>query len=190
MSETIEREDGTKRDRSAPFSLQADDGGDLMALQADHGGSVEGAESRAWDRFFRVFFKTTPHPMLRGVRRVIATPIEEIVVVGRRTGRERRHLVTLIDIDGRLYVGHPNGRSQWARNLEANGTAVLIRRGSPPISVRAAPLAPGGERSAAIEASGHQPFPAGLIFRSARSHIEAVGAYYRLEPLEAGATDR
>jgi hypothetical protein len=155
-----------------------------MQAQANHDESVEAAESRAWDRFFRVFFKTTPHPMMRGVRRVTESPIEEIVVVGRKTGRERRHLVTLLDVDGSLYVGHPNGRSHWARNLEARGGGVLIRRGSPPTPVRAIPLTPGPERDAAIAASGRQPFPAGFIYHSARRHITAVGAYYRLEPIE------
>jgi hypothetical protein len=157
-----------------------------MEMQADtgHDASVEAAESRGWDRFFRLFFKTTPHPVMRGVRRVMETPIEEIIVVGRKTGRERRHLITLLEVDGSLYVGHPNGRSQWARNLEARGGGVLIRRGSPPIPVRSIRLAPGPERDAAIAASGRQPFPVGLIYRSARGHMTAVGAYYRLEPID------
>jgi hypothetical protein len=155
-----------------------------MQAQANHEESVDPAESRAWDRFFRVFFKTTPHAMLRGLRKVLASsPIEELVVVGRKTGRERRHLLTLLDMDGSLYVGHPNGRSQWARNLEAGG-GVLLRRGSPPTRVRAIPLTTGPERDSAIAAAGRQPFPAGLIYRSARGHITAVGAYYRLEPIE------
>ena len=86
----------------------------------------------AWDRFFRVFFKTTPHRLMRGVRKVSASsPIEELVVVGRKTGKERHHLLSLIDVDGRLYVGHPNHRSQWARNLEA------ARRRAAPARVRA-----------------------------------------------------
>jgi hypothetical protein len=157
-----------------------------MAMQAEHHGDSEAAESRAWGRFFRVFFRTTPHRLLRGVRKVSASsPIEELVVVGRKTGRERHHLITLIDVDGRWYVGHPNHRSQWARNLEARGGGVLLRRRSPPTPVRAVWLSPGPERSAAIEAAGRQPFPAGLIYSAARRHIEAVGAYYRLEPIEA-----
>jgi hypothetical protein len=119
------------------------------------------------------------------VRRVSAgSPIEEIVVVGRKTGKERHHLVSLLNVDGRLYIGHPNHRSQWARNLEARGGAVLLRRGNPPTPVRAILLAPGPERSAAIAAAGRQPFPAGLVYSSAQRHIEAVGAYYRLEPIE------
>jgi hypothetical protein len=158
-----------------------------MAMQADHETELEAAEaaeSGAWDRFFRVFFKTTPHRLMRGVRRVSASsPIEELVVVGRKTGRERHHLITLIDVDSRLYVGHPNHRSQWARNLEAGG-GTLLRRGFEPTRVRAIRLDPGPERSAVIAAAGWQPFPAGQIYSAARRHIEAVGAYYRLEPIE------
>ena len=160
-----------------------------MAIQAEHETELEAAEaaaeSAAWDWFFRVFFKTTPHRLMRGVRRVSASsPIEELVVVGRKTGKERRHLVTLLDVDGRLYVGHPNHRSQWARNLEAGG-GVLLRRGFEPTPVRAIWLDPGPVRSAAIAAAGRQPFPAGLVYHGARRHIEAVGAYYRLEPIES-----
>jgi len=160
-----------------------------MAMQADHETELEAteaaAESAAWDWFFRVFFKTTPHRLMRGVRRVSASsPIEELVVVGRKTGKERHHLITLIDVDGRLYVGHPNHRSQWARNLEAGG-GVLLRRGFEPTPVRAIWLEPGPERTAAIAAAGRQPFPAGLVYHGARRHIEAVGAYYRLEPIES-----
>ena len=146
---------------------------------------VEPAESRTWNRFFKVFFKTTPHRLMRGVRKVSAgSPIEELVVVGRKTGKERHHLVTLLDVDGRFYVGHPNHRSQWARNLEAGG-GVLLRRGHEPMTVRAIWLDPGPERSAAIAAAGRQPFPAGRVYHGARRHIEAVGAYYRLEPIES-----
>jgi hypothetical protein len=158
-----------------------------MAIQTDHEvevESTEAAESGAWDRFFRVFFRTTPHRLMRGVRKVSAgSPIEELVVVGRKTGKERHHLVSLLDVDGRLYVGHPNHRSQWARNLEVGG-GVLLRRGFEPTRVRAIWLDPGPERSAAIAAAGRQPFPAGPLYSAARRHIEAVGAYYRLEPTE------
>jgi hypothetical protein len=158
-----------------------------MAMQAQHHGEVEAAESQAWDRFFRVFFATTPHIVMRGMRKVSRRiPVEELAVMGRKTGRERRHQLTLLQIDGNLYVGHPNGRSQWAKNLEAGGGGVLIIRGSPPIPVRAVHLDPGPERSAAIAAAGRQPPPAGPIYAAARRHIEAVGAYYRLEPM-AGA---
>jgi hypothetical protein len=158
-----------------------------MAMQADHETGLEAtgaAESRAWYRFFRIFFRTTPHRVMRGVRKVSASsPIEELVVIGRKTGKERHHLLSLLDVDGRLYVGHPNHRSHWARNLEAGG-GTLLRRGFEPTRVRAIWLDAGPERSAAIAAAGRQPFPAGQIYSAARRHIEAVGAYYRLEPIE------
>ena len=145
---------------------------------------VQPAESRMWALVIDLFLKTAPHPLLRAYSNHSAhAQIEQIVVTGRRTGRERRHNVSVFDIDGAMYAGHPNGPSQWTRNLDA-GEATLLRRGSPPMRVRGVPLAPGAERSAAIAATGSQPFPSGMIFRGARAHIEAVGAYYRLEPIE------
>ncbi|HEX5013003.1 MAG TPA: hypothetical protein VFV72_02505 [Candidatus Limnocylindrales bacterium] len=158
-----------------------------MEAKAHDDHEVEPAESRTWDRVLRVFFATTPHRLLSAYsRRSSKSPIEQIVVIGRRTGTVRRHNVSVYDIDGAMYVGHPNGAAHWTRNLEAGG-GVLVRRGSPPMRVRAIPLAPGPERSAVIAAGGEQPFPAGLLYRSARAHIEAVGTYYRLEPLEGQA---
>ena len=156
------------------------------------GATVIPAESAAWDRGLRLFFRTTPHALMRGIRAISpSNPIEELVVTGRKTGRPRKHQLTLLRVDGSLYVGHPNGRSHWARNLEATGEGILVCRGKPPLRVRAIPLEPGDERSAAIAAAGRQPFPAGQVYSAARRHIEAVGAYYRLEPIDAemsGAT--
>src|SRR5262245_21755573 len=156
-----------------------------MEAKADVDRAVEPAESRTWRRVIGLFLATAPHPLLRAYsNRSAKAPIEQIVVVGRRTGKERRHNVSVFDIGGAMYAGHPNGHAHWTRNLEASGGAVLLRRRSPPIRVRGVPLGQGPERSAVIAATGGQPFPSGLIFRGARAHIEAVGAYYRLEPVE------
>jgi len=160
--------------------------------RTQEGTAVTPAESAAWDRGLRLFFRTTPHALMRVIRAISpSNPIEELVVTGRKTGRPRKHQLTLLRVDGSLYVGHPNGRSHWARNLEATGEGVLVCRGQPPFRVRAILLETGPERSAAIAAAGRQPFPAGAVYTAARRHIEAVGAYYRLEPIEgemSGAT--
>ncbi len=92
-------------------------------------------------------------------------------------------LVGLLVVGGRWYVGHPNGPVHWTRNLEAAGRATLRRPGMAPIAVAATPLAAGPERSAAIKATFVQhPFPGNVTYRLARHHVEAVGAFYRLEP--------
>jgi hypothetical protein len=149
------------------------------------GGTETPAASAAWDRGLRLFFRMTPHALMRGLRAIQpSNPIEELVVTGRKTGRPRKHQLTLLRVDGSLYVGHPNGRSHWARNLDETGEGLLLCRGSEPIRVRAVLLEPGPERSAAIAAAGRQPFPAGAVYTAARRHIEAVGAYYRLEPID------
>jgi len=109
-------------------------------------------------------------------------PIAELRIRGRRTGRERRVLVTLLPLEGRIYVGHPNGPASWIRNLEATGEATLVIRGEPPTTVSATPLAVGAERGAVIRATARlQPFPANLLYRAARGHILRVGRYVRLE---------
>jgi hypothetical protein len=52
-------------------------------------------------------------------RRNLAMPFGELVVIGRRTGRERRLLVNAIEINGRRFIGHPNGHAHWTRNIAA-----------------------------------------------------------------------
>jgi hypothetical protein len=109
-------------------------------------------------------------------------PIVELRVRGRRTGLERRVLVTLLPLDGRIYVGHPNGAASWIRNLDATGEATLVIRGAPPTAVSATPLPNGEERTAVIRATARlQPFPANLLYRAARGHILRAGRYLRLE---------
>src|SRR5262245_3339404 len=83
--------------------------GEVMDTKAHDDGDVEPAESRAWDRAFRIFFATTPHRLLSSYsKRSSKSPIEQIVTTGRRTGKERRHNVSVYDIGGAMYVGHPN----------------------------------------------------------------------------------
>jgi hypothetical protein len=140
--------------------------------------------SRFWRLILAGFLRGAPSALMRQVRRRMpAAPIEEFVIVGRRTGRERRMLLGLFEIDGHWYVGHPNGTANWISNLEAAGGCIVIRRDGIPVKVLATELPRGAERDAVIAATGRQPAPAGLVYRSARRHVDAVGRYFRLTPV-------
>ena len=130
---------------------------------------------------FKVLFLMAPGAlMIVLARKVRALPYAELVVVGRRSGAERRIVITLFELDGRWYVGHPNGRSQWVRNLLAADSAVLVRANGS-TTVRPIELSQGAEREAVIRATSRQPFPANIVYRAGRSHIRDVGCYLRLE---------
>jgi hypothetical protein len=159
-----------------------------MANVSDPGIAADG-ESAVWRAMLTFFLRGAPTPMMRAVRRLLPeSPIEEFVIVGRRTGRERRMLLGLFDIDGVWYAGHPNGTSHWIRNLEAAGGCTVVRRDGVPIAVRAIEVTDPAEREAVIRRTGTQPAPAGNVYRGAQRHIRAVGRYFRLERLEGSAT--
>jgi hypothetical protein len=112
--------------------------------------------------------------------------VVEMRFVGRRTGRPRRILITLLSVDGSWYVGHPNGEASWVRNSEASGWVDIDPPGrhGPRFSVQR--LAAGPERDAVIRATvRQQPFPANLVYRASQRHVAAVGVYHRLEPIPA-----
>jgi deazaflavin-dependent oxidoreductase (nitroreductase family) len=48
-------------------------------------------------------------------------------VSGRRTGRIYRTPVNVLMAEGRRWLVAPRGRTQWVRNVEVSGTAVLKR---------------------------------------------------------------
>lgn len=109
----------------------------------------------------------------------------ELRYPGRRTGRARRTLVTLLSRGGRWYVGHPNGEAGWVRNVEATGWVDVDPPGPHGPRFRAARLPDGPERDAVIRATAHQqPFPANIVYRASQRHIAAVGVYHRLDPLD------
>jgi hypothetical protein len=143
--------------------------------------------SRFWHRFYRIsyWFLARMDPLIRPIWRLGLLGITiRLVVRGRRTGRERALLLGLLTVEGRWYVGHPNGQVAWTRNLAAAGAATVHRPTGDSIRVRAVLLGPGEERDAAILAtSSQQPFPGSLLYRAARRHILAEGAYFRLEPM-------
>jgi hypothetical protein len=125
-------------------------------------------------------------PMIRGSWQASGAGLGNVVelrVAGRRSGIYRRVLLTLLVDGNRWFLGHPNGDVHWTRNLEAAGTADLAFRRTAPITIRGRRLAPGAERDRAILATGQHPFPANIVYRLARRHIRAVGAFFVIEPV-------
>ena len=151
--------------------------------------------SAAWSIVFRVSYRVIRllDPLLRswianglpGLAGVV-----DVRTVGRRTGRPRRVLLTLLRVDERWYLGHPDGDVGWTRNAEAAGWVDI----DPPARTgprhRVTRLGPGDERDAVIRATWtQQPFPADLLYRAARRHVAAAGVYLRLEPMPVSAVD-
>ena len=125
--------------------------------------------------------------MIRFLRRAWAAGglgiTSRLTVSGRISGLERSVLVGLIAVDGRWYVGHPNGEVSWTANLRNAGRACIAPREDTPLEVRARPLSDGPERDAVIWATAtQQPFPANVLYWAARRHILGEGRYFRLEP--------
>ena len=109
--------------------------------------------------------------------------IVELRYTGRRTGRARRALVTLLEQDGRWYVGHPNGCAGWLASIIDAGFVDVEPPGAhgPRFTVRLLPAGP--ERDAVIRATlTQQPFPANLWYRAFHRHVAAAGVYVRLDP--------
>ena len=146
--------------------------------------------SRFWHRALPVMYGLIKvmTPLIRpswqasgvGLRNVI-----ELRVAGRRTGRYRRILLTLLQDGDQWFLGHPNGHVDWTRNLEAAGTADIAFRGLPPVAVRARRLEPGELRDRAIGSTGQHPFPGNLVYRLARAHIRADGVFFAIDPISA-----
>ena len=106
----------------------------------------------------------------------------DLVVRGRRSGRPRGTLLTLLSTDGTWYVGHPNGPSGWTRNLEAAGGATVLAGDGTGRAVRAVYLRDGSERTRVISLTPTlQPFPGNVLYALAQDHIQVVGVYFRLE---------
>ena len=115
-----------------------------------------------------------------GLRNVV-----ELRVAGRRSGKYRRVLLTLLQDGDQWFLAHPNGDVAWTRNLEAAGTADIAFRRLPPVAVRARRLEAGELRDRAIRSTGQHPFPGNLVYRLARAHIRAVGVVFAIDPISA-----
>jgi hypothetical protein len=92
-------------------------------------------------------------------------------------------LVTLLQVGGSWYLGHPNGETAWIRNAESAGWCEIDPPASHGPRFAVERLPDGAERDAVIRATtSQQPFPANVIYRAAQRHVAAVGVYLRLEP--------
>jgi hypothetical protein len=110
----------------------------------------------------------------------------ELIVPGHRTGRRRVVLLGLLRVGGTWYLGHPNGPVSWTRNLDAAVEATLVLPHQPPLEFRASLLPDGEERRRVIAVTWHQQlFPGNVLYWLARRHIQAVGRYYRVDPLKS-----
>jgi hypothetical protein len=145
--------------------------------------------SALWSVVFRVSYRAI-RLLAPLIRSAVANGIPgvdgivELRYVGRRTGRPRRTMVTLLTVDDRWYVGHPNGVAGWVRSIEAAGVVEVDPPGAHGSSFAVHRLGPGPERDSVIRATWtQQPFPADLVYRAARRHVAAVGVYHRLEPV-------
>jgi deazaflavin-dependent oxidoreductase (nitroreductase family) len=149
------------------------------------------ATHSSWARGFRLFFALIPTRAVRAMRKAVQIgPIEELVIVGRKSGHDRRVLIVLAQVGRLWYVGHPNGDSaDWVLNLIAAGRATVNTRAGA-TTVRAVLLLPGEERNIAIREHTRQQkaLPTRLLYRAARAYVTSAGAFFRLEPETAEAT--
>ena len=144
--------------------------------------------SRFWRQYLPIQYRLIRllDPLVRAWWRAFGLGnVVELRVAGRRSGRGRSVLLGLLRDDGRWFLGHPNGDVSWTRNLEAAGTADLVFHGLPPMTIRASRLPAGALRDRAILATGQHVFPGNVVYRLARAHIRAVGAYFSIEPASA-----
>jgi len=146
--------------------------------------------SRAWSAYLRLQYRLIRliDPLVRPFWRAWGLGnVVELDLVGRRSGRPRSVLVGLLRADGRWYVGHPNGDTAWTRNLAAAEEATLVLSWPTRLTVRHRRLAEGEERDRAILATSQHVFPGNVVYRLARAHIRAVGAYFALEVVDRSA---
>jgi len=152
--------------------------------------------SAGWRWFWRIGYRFVrlADPLIRSVMRWLPRfqpRAADLVVVGRRSGRPRRVLVTLLTVGDRWFVGHPNETAPWTRSLEAARVGELTLRNGRSVRVRAVRLWGGPEREAVIRATwSQQPFPVNVAYALARHDVRRVGVYYRLLELpESAAAD-
>ena len=152
--------------------------------------------SRVWSVTWRILYRLIRllDPLLRSWIANGLPGLDGVVELrfpGRRTGRSRRILATLLRHEGRWYVGHPNGWASWLRNIEVAGWVDVEPSGADGPRFVVTRLEAGPERDAVIRATAtQQPFPANVIYRASQRHIAAAGVYHRLEPDTTGRRPR
>ena len=151
------------------------------------GSSADAQGSIATRRMFSLLFATTPTAIARILhRRGVLGPVQEVRVIGRRTGLERSFFAVVLDADDASYIGHPNGhRAQWVRNLLCAGSGTVVRPDGSTTVVRATELGAGPERTRVIDAHlavQRQPFR--TLYDRAHDHVVATGTFFRLEPID------
>ncbi|MDP8905259.1 MAG: hypothetical protein M3N29_08080 [Chloroflexota bacterium] len=143
--------------------------------------------SRFWHHAFRLLYSILAliDPLVRRWWREFGIGNVVELVVDRRDGRgHRSRLVGLLRVGERRYLGHPNGHVGWTRDLAGAWEALLTRPDGRRRAFRAALLAPGNEREAAIRATDQHPFPGNVIYRLARRHVRAAGVFFRVDWLD------
>src|ERR671920_2610439 len=102
----------------------------------------------SWDTVF-VLLLASPPSIARALGRLVPSiPFADVMIRGRRTGVERKYLLSVLESNGNWYIGNPDGRSQWTKNLAVAGEAIVFRRGVG-TACRAVELSRGSERDAA-----------------------------------------
>lgn len=154
---------------------------------------LKARRSAAWSVTFRGMYRLVrlADPMIRSSIANGAPGLDGVVELrytGRRTGVERRILVTLLRVGDAWYIGHPNGETNWIRNVAAAGFVDVDPPAAHGSRFALRLLPPGPERDAVIRSTWtQQPFPANLVYRAAKRHVAAVGVYHRLEPIAVPA---
>jgi len=150
-----------------------------------------GSWATAWRAWYRLLRLGGP-AIAAFARRTGFGNLVVLRVSGRRSRRERSLPLGLLTVEGRRYVGHPNGDTAWTLNLAAAGRAVLECPGERPVAVRPVRLPAGRERDAVVRTSFRQhPFPGNALYRLSGAHVQAYGAFFRLEADEpAGSIGR
>jgi hypothetical protein len=108
---------------------------------------------------------TRLQPLLRPLAERGFGNVVELIVAGRRTGRPRVVLLGFLQVDGRWYLGHPNGSVDWTRNLDIARRATLVFPLQPPVEIGSELLPIGEERERVIAVTWHQHvFPGNILY--------------------------
>lgn len=110
--------------------------------------------------------------------------IVTLSLVGRTSGVARPVLVAMIELNGRRYVGNPNGATAWISNLTAMDRVTLTFARKPPLTAHPTILRLGPERDAVVRATArYGPIHVRPLYRVSRGHVRRAGVFVRLDPV-------